>query len=169
MGGSVCVESRPDVGSTFTVEIELSPCEPGKVESAIQHKLDCLGLRALIAEDNTTNAMIMEAFLTAKGFECTRVENGQLAVEQVKAQQFDLVVMDNHMPVLDGIGATAAIRAMDSPANSVLIFGCTADVFKETQDLMMEVGVNHIIAKPVVETELDNALYQHADLLYQYQ
>lgn len=169
MGGSVWVESRQNIGTTFTVDIELTPCEPGKVESPHRHKLDCRGLKALIAEDNTTNAMIMEAFLTAKGFECTKVENGQLAVEQVSAQQFDLIMMDNHMPVLDGIGATSAIRAMDSSAKSVLIFGCTADVFKETQDLMVEVGVNHIIAKPVVESELDDALNQHTDLLYQYQ
>ncbi|AEX21497.1 hybrid sensor histidine kinase/response regulator [Vibrio sp. EJY3] len=169
MGGSVLLESRENVGTTFTVEIELTPCEPSQTGTALKHKLDCNGLQALIAEDNTTNAMIMETFLRAKGFECTRVENGQLAVEQVRKQQFDLIMMDNHMPVLDGIGAISAIRAMDSETKSVLIFGCTADVFKETQELMTEAGVDHIIAKPVVVSELDDALYRHADLLYQYQ
>ncbi|MBR9873284.1 MAG: response regulator [Vibrionaceae bacterium] len=170
MGGGVLVESRENIGTTFTVEIELTPCEPGETgSSALKNNLDCIGLNALIAEDNTTNAMIMETFLRAKGFECTRVENGQLAVEKVRTQQFDLILMDNHMPVLDGIGAISAIRAMDSVTKSVLIFGCTADVFKETQELMTEAGVNHIIAKPVVESELDDALYRHADLLYQYQ
>ncbi len=169
MGGRILVESRENVGTTFIVELQLTPCEPDKTGSALKHNLDCTGLQVLIAEDNTTNAMIMETFLRAKGFECTRVENGQLAVEQVRKQQFDLIMMDNHMPVLDGIGAISAIRAMDSQTNSVLIFGCTADVFKETQELMTEAGVNHIIAKPVVVSELEDALYRHADLLYQYQ
>ncbi|MBR9788515.1 MAG: response regulator [Vibrionaceae bacterium] len=169
MGGGVLVESRENLGTTFTVEIELTPCEPSETGSALKHNLDCNGLHALIAEDNTTNAMIMETFLRAKGFACTRVENGQLAVEKVRTQQFDLILMDNHMPVLDGIGAISAIRAMASETKSVLIFGCTADVFKETRELMTEAGVNHIIAKPVVESELDDALYRHADLLYQYQ
>ena len=169
MGGCILVESRENIGTTFTVELELTPCEPDKTGSALKHKLDCTGLQALIAEDNTTNAMITETFLRAKGFECTRVENGQLAVEQVRKQQFDLIMMDNHMPVLDGIGAVSAIRAMDSQTKSVLIFGCTADVFRETQELMTEAGVNQIIAKPVVESELEDALYRHAGLLYQYQ
>ncbi|MDF4886528.1 histidine kinase, partial [Vibrio parahaemolyticus] len=75
----------------------------------------------------------------------------------------------NHMPVLDGVGAISAIRAMSSPAKSVLIFGCTADVFKETQERMINVGADHIIAKPIVESELNDALYLHATQLYQYQ
>ncbi len=61
------------------------------------------------------------------------------------------------------------IRSMDTSAKSVLIFGCTADVFKETQERMLDVGANHIIAKPIVESELDDALYRHASILYQYQ
>ncbi|MCV5855171.1 response regulator, partial [Escherichia coli] len=92
-------------GTTFTVEIALTPCEPGKVEAVNAHKLNCKGLKALIVEDNRTNAIIMETFLRAKGFECTSVENGQLAVDEVAVQSFDLILMDNHMPVLDGVGA----------------------------------------------------------------
>ncbi|MGU3846001.1 response regulator, partial [Vibrio diabolicus] len=96
-------------------------------------------------------------------------ENGQLAVDEVAVQSFDLILMDNHMPVLDGVGAISAIRAMSSPVKSVLIFGCTADVFKETQERMINVGADHIIAKPIVESELNDALYLHAARLYQYQ
>ncbi|EMQ4277723.1 MULTISPECIES: hybrid sensor histidine kinase/response regulator [Vibrio] len=169
MGGQVVVESQEDAGTTFTVEIALTPCKPGKVESINTHKLNCKGLKALIVEDNRTNAIIMETFLRAKGFECTSVENGQLAVDEVAIKPFDLILMDNHMPVLDGVGAISAIRAMSSPAKSVLIFGCTADVFKETQERMINVGADHIIAKPIVESELNDALYLHATQLYQYQ
>lgn len=169
MGGYVTVQSQENIGTTFSVEVEISPCEPGKVESGHRHKLNCNGLKALIVEDNRTNAIIMETFLRAKGFECSSVENGQLAVNKIAVEPFDLILMDNHMPVLDGVGAISAIRSMSSAAKSVLIFGCTADVFKETQERMLGVGADHIIAKPIVESELDDALYRHADLLYQYQ
>ena len=169
MKGGISVQSQECIGTKFVVELELSPCEAGVSESTNTHKLDCQGLHALIVEDNRTNTIIMETFLRAKGFTCVCVENGQQAVEQVAKQEFDLVLMDNHMPVLDGVGAIAVIRSMDSPAKSVLIFGCTADVFKETQERMLDVGANHIIAKPIVESELDDALYRHSSILYQYQ
>ncbi len=77
------------------------------MEPTSTHKLDCQGLRALIVEDNRTNTIIMETFLRSKGFACVCVENGKQAVEQVSSQKFDLVLMDNHMPVLDGVGAIA--------------------------------------------------------------
>lgn len=169
MGGSIIVQSQECIGTKFIVELELNPCEAGVLEASNTHKLDCQGLRALIVEDNRTNTIIMETFLRSKGFVCVCVENGQQAVEQVSKHEFDLVLMDNHMPVLDGVGAIAVIRSMDAPARSVLIFGCTADVFKETQERMLDVGANHIIAKPIVESELDDALYRHASILYQYQ
>ena len=168
MGGGVYVQSREGVGTKFTVELKLESCEPGKLETTNRHKINCEGLRALIVEDNRTNTIIMESFLKDKGFECTAVENGQQAVDITLKQQFDLILMDNHMPVLDGIGAISVIRNSQSASKSVLIFGCTADVFKETQERMMGVGADHIIAKPIVESELDDALYRHSQRLYQY-
>ncbi|EDP58980.1 hybrid sensor histidine kinase/response regulator [Vibrio sp. AND4] len=168
MGGSVTVQSQEYIGTNFVVELELNPCEAGVLEPQSTHKINCQGLRALIVEDNRTNTIIMETFLRSKGFICVCVDNGKQAVEQVASQDFDLVLMDNHMPVLDGVGAITVIRAMDSRANSVLIFGCTADVFKETQERLLDVGANHIIAKPIVESELDDALYRHASILFQY-
>ncbi|WP_322802850.1 ATP-binding protein [Vibrio alfacsensis] len=169
MGGQVQVESQQDVGTTFMVRLALSPCEADVHPSARTHKLNCQGLRALIVEDNRTNTIIMEHFLRSKGFHCFSVENGQQAVDAVSEQVFDLVLMDNHMPVLDGVGAILAIRAMAGPERAVLIFGCTADVFKETQERLLDVGADHIIAKPIVESELDDALYHHAPKLFQYQ
>ncbi|HAS8147576.1 TPA: response regulator, partial [Vibrio vulnificus] len=97
---------------------------------------------------NRTNAIIIETFLRNKGFSCERVENGEQAIERVALHAFDLILMDNHMPVMDGIEAITAIRAMDSPCRHTLIFGCTADVFKETRERMLGVGADHIIAKP---------------------
>ncbi|PFG55863.1 signal transduction histidine kinase [Vibrio sp. ES.051] len=169
MGGGIVVQSQRNVGTAFTVEVILTPCEPVKIEPVSPCKLGYNGLKALIVEDNRTNAVIIETFLRDKGFDCTCVANGQLAVDAVTKQRFDLILMDNHMPVLDGVEAISAIRTMNSSAKSVLIFGCTADVFKETQEQMLKIGADHIIAKPIVESELNDALYRHAERLYQYQ
>ncbi|GAD75781.1 hybrid sensor histidine kinase/response regulator [Vibrio azureus] len=169
MGGSIRVQSHEGVGSTFSVELPCTPCEPRELESVVTHKLDCTGLRALVVEDNRTNIIIIEAFLKEKGFVCDSVVNGQQAVEQIEKQQYDLILMDNHMPIMDGITAITMIRNMETPSRSVLIFGCTADVFKETQERMIDAGADHIIAKPIIESELSDALYRHSALLFQYQ
>ncbi|MFA0125914.1 response regulator, partial [Vibrio sp. 10N.261.48.A2] len=81
---------------------------------------------------------------------------------------FDLVLMDNHMPVMDGVESTTAIRALIGDVSSVLIFGCTADVFKETRERMLGAGVDYIIAKPIDERELDDALFRYSNKLYQF-
>ncbi|HFQ5021734.1 TPA: ATP-binding protein [Vibrio vulnificus] len=168
MGGSVAVSSQVGLGTCFTVELALECTSPETESPEPRYKLNYQGLRALIVEDNRTNAIIIETFLRNKGFSCERVENGEQAIACVTQHPFDLILMDNHMPVMDGIEAITAIRAMDSPCRHTLIFGCTADVFKETRERMLGVGADHIIAKPIVEAELDDALFQHAKLLYQF-
>lgn len=127
------------------------------------------GLRVLIVEDNRTNTIILETFMKNKGFECTCVENGALAIKAVKEGSYDLVLMDNHMPVKDGVEAIRGIRQLPETKSKVLIFGCTADVFKETHEQMLNAGADFIIAKPIDENELDDALYRHSTALYQYQ
>lgn len=169
MGGHVEVSSQVGLGTCFTVELQLETTSPSTTNNESRDKLNYQGLRALIVEDNRTNAIIIETFLRYKGFICDKVENGEEAIARVAAQRFDLILMDNHMPVMDGIEAITAIRAMESPNRQCLIFGCTADVFKETRERMLGVGADHIIAKPIVESELDDALFQHAKLLYQFQ
>ncbi|ELV8626160.1 ATP-binding protein [Vibrio cidicii] len=168
LGGKISVSSQEGLGSCFSVELPLQVCEAGSVEQEQNYHLDYQGLTVLIVEDNRTNAIILETFMRNKGFIPTCVENGQEALDLLPQQSFDLILMDNHMPVLDGIETIRAIRAMPTSINQVLIFGCTADVFKETRVCMCEAGATHIIAKPIVEKELDDALFRHADLLYQY-
>lgn len=106
--------------------------------------------------------------MTNKGFSCECVENGELGVEAVARGEFDLILMDNHMPVMDGVEATTAIRSLADKRCKTLIFGCTADVFKETRERMVGAGVDYIISKPIDETELDDALLNYSDKLYQF-
>ncbi|MCF8778148.1 ATP-binding protein [Vibrio sp. IRLE0018] len=168
MKGYIEVSSQVGLGTCFTVELQLDTTSPSVMSNEPRYKLNYQGLHALIVEDNRTNAIIIETFLRHKGFSCEKVENGEQAIARISEQAFDLILMDNHMPVMDGIEAITAIRAMDSKSKRSLIFGCTADVFKETRERMLGVGADHIIAKPIVESELDDALFQHAKLLYQF-
>lgn len=168
MDGDVTVVSEEGIGSNFDVLIAVEPCEPGTVEVETHSKLDYTGLRCLIVEDNRTNTIIMETFMRSKGFICDCVENGERAVRQLLDKHYDLILMDNHMPVMDGVEAIKAIRQLQNRKARTLIFGCTADVFKETQQRMMNAGANHIVAKPIDENELDDALYRYSPLLYQF-
>ncbi|RJX73712.1 response regulator [Vibrio sinensis] len=168
MNGQVVLASEVGIGSRFEIFLEMETCTPGVAENKEATKADYSGLKALIVEDNRINAIIIETFMSNRGFDCTQVDNGLLALEKLQNHQFDLILMDNHMPVMDGVEATTEIRAMKQKQSDILILGCTADVFKETRDKMMAAGVNYIVPKPIDERELDDALHRFAPLLYQF-
>ncbi|MEZ9229997.1 ATP-binding protein [Vibrio amylolyticus] len=167
-GGNIDVTSEIGIGTSFDVTLSIEPTEAGSVEMQVHRKLNYDGLKVLVVEDNRTNTIIIETFMKNKSFSCDCVENGEQAIQAVAQTQYDLVLMDNHMPVMDGVEATLGIRSMSGPMAQVLIFGCTADVFKETRERMLGAGVDYIISKPIDESELDDALYRYASKLYQY-
>ncbi len=168
MGGDISLNSQEGMGSEFTVRVQLTPCEPKALDVHTERHLDYRGLKALIVEDNRTNTIIIETFMKRKGFITSSVENGELALKAVSTQQFDLILMDNHMPVMDGVEAIAGIRNMLGREKDTLIFGCTADVFKETRERMLGAGADFIVGKPIDERVLDDALYQYANKLFQF-
>ncbi|CCN48178.1 putative TWO-COMPONENT SENSOR PROTEIN HISTIDINE PROTEIN KINASE [Vibrio nigripulchritudo MADA3029] len=165
MGGNITVKSEEGIGSSFFVSLQADVCEPESTQDTVHQKFDCNGLTALIVEDNRTNTMIMDAFLRSKGFETTSVVDGAKAVDILSQCTFDLVLMDNHMPVMDGIEATERIRNLNHLSSKGLILGCTADVFKETREKMLKAGADHILAKPIDERELDDVLIKFSDRL----
>ncbi|MBU2895366.1 hybrid sensor histidine kinase/response regulator [Vibrio hepatarius] len=168
MNGEITVTSEVGIGTSFRVTLEMEQCEPRLLDIKEHENLNYQGLKALIVEDNRTNAIIMNTFMTSKGFECEVAENGEICVEKIVNHNYDLILMDNHMPIMDGVEATIAIRALTSSKTKIVILGCTADVFKETRERMVGSGVDYVISKPIDETELDDALYRFSDRLYQY-
>lgn len=168
MNGDVSVQSSVGVGTTFEISLEMEPCSPASREVIECRKHDYSGLKALIVEDNRTNTIIIDSFMSGKGFQCENVEDGQQAVDAIKNGQYDLILMDNHMPNKDGITATAEIRAMANERADTLIFGCTADLFRETRERMLAAGVDCIVSKPIDEKELDDMLSRYFDKLYQF-
>ncbi|MDP2570797.1 ATP-binding protein [Vibrio penaeicida] len=167
MGGDINVKSEEGIGSSFFLTLQTDVCLPESTQDVVHQKFDCNGLSALIVEDNRTNTMIMDAFLRSKGFETTSVVDGAKAVEILTQKTFDLVLMDNHMPVMDGIEATERIRNLNHQSSKGLILGCTADVFKETREKMLSAGADHILAKPIDERELDDVLIKFSERLNQ--
>ncbi|SEG42100.1 hybrid sensor histidine kinase/response regulator [Vibrio hangzhouensis] len=168
MGSEVTLHSQEGIGSEFIVSVLLERCRPETLDIHIERNLDYRGLKALIVEDNRTNTIIIETFMKRKGFITYAVENGEEALKAVSTQTFDLVLMDNHMPVMDGVEAISGIRNMVGKEKDTLIFGCTADVFKETRERMLRAGADYIVGKPIDERVLDDALYQFANKLFQF-
>ena len=114
---------------------------------------DFSGMRVLVAEDNDINWEIISMMLQMHGVESERAENGQVAVERMAGSrqgEFNLIFMDIQMPVMNGIDATKAIRALDDPwASRIPIIAMTADAFSENVAACLAAGMNGHIAKPI--------------------
>jgi CheY-like chemotaxis protein len=107
-------------------------------------------LRVLVAEDHPVNRQYMAALLEGMGHQPFFAGNGLEAVQAIRERRFDIVLMDLHMPLLDGVGATLSIRALpDGAAATVPIIALTADAFAQTRERCLMAGMNDFLAKPV--------------------
>ena len=160
MGGDVNVISTLGKGSVFSVNLKLMPIQTVQATKEKSVSLDdqaiACSLNILLVEDNKVNALVAKTFCTKQGHQVDVAQNGEIAVERVQNSAYDLIIMDNHMPVMDGIEATRIIR-QQLKCNTV-IFGCTADVFKEAHDNFMAAGANHILTKPLQKESFIDAL-----------
>ena len=98
-------------------------------------------------------------FCQRLGHQVAIAENGQIAIDILKESSFDLIIMDNHMPIMDGITATQIIR--NKLKISTVIFACTADVFQEAHDNFIAAGANYILTKPLQEQSFLDAINHH--------
>ncbi|MCC6282098.1 MAG: response regulator [Saprospiraceae bacterium] len=162
-GGRIEVESSPGVGSVFHVYLSLDIAD---VETDSSATLDpsaaeaLRGLRILVAEDNALNRLVAEETLEMliPEVRIVNVENGQEALEAVQRESFDVVLMDVSMPVMDGLQATRAIRALPSPICNLPIIAFTASVTKNEINNCLVAGMNGCIPKPFQDAELIGAL-----------
>ena len=123
-----------------------------KQETHREEKPDFTGKRVLLAEDNEMNQMIVQAILSEAGLEVDLAEDGGIAVEKMKAASagyYDIVLMDIQMPKMDGYEAARLIRNLDDPQKTCIpIVACTANAFKEDQEIALEAGMDGHLAKP---------------------
>ncbi|HSM22847.1 MAG TPA: ATP-binding protein, partial [Rubrivivax sp.] len=162
MGGDVNVRSRPGEGSCFTFHMPLRlppPTATGRAVPAPALLPASRPLQVLVAEDHPVNRQYMAALLESLGHHAHFTGNGQEAVEALCRRRYDVVLMDLHMPVLDGVGATRAIRALpDAARSTVPIVALTADAFAETRDRCLLAGMNDFLTKPVSVQKLATSL-----------
>ncbi len=160
MGGRIDVRSRSGEGSTFVVTLPLQPAhdtvpEPASGDGAAAAVEFTPALRVLVAEDHPVNREYLAALLASLGHEATFCPDGAQAVDALRRGRFDLVLMDLHMPVLDGVAATRAIRALpDRIAAAVPIVALTADAYGETRERCLTGGMNDFLTKPVRPQDL---------------
>jgi signal transduction histidine kinase/CheY-like chemotaxis protein len=115
-------------------------------------------LRVVVADDNAVNRKFLGMLLTRLGHEVTQAENGQEAVDRIRRDDFDVVLMDLHMPVLDGLAATRAIRALPGDDAAIPIYGLTADTLERTRELAEEAGMDRLLVKPIDAGQLATVL-----------
>ena len=163
MHGDITASSRVGEGSRFelTLPLELAPPAAPVAPRSTTPAPAPRRLRLLVAEDHAVNRQYLAALLEAQGHDAIYVANGLEAVEAVRREAFDLVLMDLHMPLMDGVAATRAIRALPDPLRATVpVLALTADAFDDTRDRCLVAGMNDFLTKPVSPARLATLLRQ---------
>ncbi len=159
-GGKVEVNSEQGRGSTFSFTLPL--VEKLDLEKDKTREIKLLNfpkkLRILVAEDNPINQLVIKKMILKFGFEIHIVGNGQLALEEIQKKQYDIILMDWQMPVLDGVQATKKIRALGGKFKDQVIIGLTANVFDEDIQTCLNSGMNDVLKKPLLFDDLKEVL-----------
>lgn len=171
LGGMIGVDSAPGKGSTFWFEVPVTVANAEQVanvssdvkSSRVEDALGTISainrpLRILVAEDNATNQLVVRSMLAKLGITTEIAGNGLEAVEAVKRATFDAILMDVHMPEMDGLAATRAIRSMSGPCARVPIIAVTANAFDSDIVLCRAAGMNAHLGKPFRRDDLIVAL-----------
>ena len=168
MGGTIDVESELGQGSCFEVLIDLRIAEDRSVSSTVQEEKNeqndniFQGMRFLCAEDNELNAEILTELLKIEGAECTICENGEEILktfEKSAPGDYDMILMDVQMPVMNGYEATKAIRRSSHElAKKIPIIAMTANAFSEDIQHSLAAGMNAHVSKPVEMRVLEKTI-----------
>ncbi|WP_375268006.1 ATP-binding protein [Phenylobacterium sp.] len=149
MGGRVGVTSAPGAGSTFWLELRLPRAEAVPVQAPQDGRGGALAARILLVDDHPMNRELGQLMLGLVGCEVDLACDGREAIEAARSGVYDAILMDVHMPGVDGLAATRAIRAMDGPAGAVPIIAMSADVLPEQVARTREAGMVDSVGKPI--------------------
>jgi len=155
MGGTITFESEKDVGTTFVIRVpfKIDPDADKREEQKEVSEKSIKGLHILLAEDNELNMEIAEFMLQNEGADVIKAWNGQEAVELFRNSEpgeFDVILMDIMMPVMNGYEAAKTIRSLNrEDAKTIPIIAMTANAFTEDRIKAKEAGMDEHVAKPV--------------------
>ncbi len=170
MGSKIELQSKPGEGSTFSfiLQYELGEDHEGRLRGELSEEYTGLsGKRILVAEDNKINFFVANKFLQSWGVRVSHAENGLIALEMLGREKFDLVLMDLHMPVMDGIEASRIIRNSENmQIREMPIVALTAAIMSESHDKIKDIFINDYVLKPfkprdLYEKILRNVKEQH--------
>ncbi|WP_154139175.1 quorum-sensing autoinducer 2 sensor kinase/phosphatase LuxQ [Vibrio metoecus] len=161
LSGQLHVSSEYGVGTRFEIQLPIElvevvePAQPPLLLPDL-HRLFDKPLRVLLVEDNHTNAFIAQAFCRKYGLDVSWVTDGLQAIEELKLHRYDLVLMDNQLPYLDGVETTRTIKqVLHLPT---VVYACTADGLEETRQAFFHAGAEYVLVKPLKEQTLHKAL-----------
>ncbi|MBM3420259.1 MAG: PAS domain S-box protein [Bacteroidetes bacterium] len=165
MGSRITLISKPGEGSTFSFELEYELAEVTSLKPRTDQPEEYLGLKGkkiLVAEDNKINFFVANKFLQGWGVEVTHAENGLIALELLARDNYDLVLMDLHMPVMDGIEASGIIRNSENVTiREIPIVALTAAIMSESQDRIKDIFINDYVLKPFKPKDLYDKVFKH--------
>ena len=148
MGGGITVESAPGQGSTFRVELAMNLAEAPVME-AEGGDADITGRRLLVVDDNPINLAVAQAILEAVGAQIVTAGDGLEALETLKTSPFDAVLMDLHMPRLDGVQTLARIRGGDAGPTDTRVIALSADAMDGVERELLALGFDAVQTKPI--------------------
>jgi signal transduction histidine kinase/CheY-like chemotaxis protein/HPt (histidine-containing phosphotransfer) domain-containing protein len=155
MGGTIAVESEPDIGSTFRFDVTLKLADPSvDIPAAEAGPSAGPGLHILLAEDNPTNRLVALRMLERLGHRADAVGTGTEVLAALTLGRYDLILMDVMMPDMDGLTATRQIRATERPEERIAIVGLTAGTSAERLTACLDAGMDAVTTKPVTFASL---------------
>ncbi len=170
MGGDVTVESSPGQGAEFTLtfegrQISSTPCtseNDRNNQQTLELKLD--GKKVLLVDDNAVNRRIVRTVLSPFPVDVTDADGGAAALEVLSATRFDLVILDIHMPVMDGMEMFKRLRSSAGPNTNIPVIALTADAMTHDRDRYIGAGMDGYASKPIVIGDFFSEILRVLDL-----
>jgi CheY-like chemotaxis protein len=167
MGGDLTVESEEGRGSTFRLTFKVAEAAPSAAPApssapAVSEKArrSMRGLRVLLTDDNAINRQVIKLFLAPQGLDIVEATNGKEALDKISTQDFDIVLLDVHMPVMDGKEAIQRIRNANQAWSVIPVIALTADAMSGDREKYLALGMTDYVSKPVDQRELLAKMHQ---------